>query len=143
MGQAREIMDKLTRTVVETGDLTAIGQCYAENAEMMTPDQGKVTGRDAVVEWWRPFVESVSDRRWEPLHEHEIGDTAIDEGFFVGTNTGPVELPSGDKVPATNRQIRMRGCDIARVRGGKIVEHRFYFDQVEFLDQLGLLPQMG
>jgi hypothetical protein len=29
------------------------------------------------------------------------------------------------------------------VREGKIVEHRVYFDQVEFLTQLGLMPAPG
>jgi hypothetical protein len=35
----------------------------------------------------------------------------------------------------------VRSCDIARVEGGLITTHHFYFDQMEFLGQLGLLPE--
>jgi ketosteroid isomerase-like protein len=138
MGQAREVMDKLTSTLVTTGDLKAIAMCYAEDATIMTPDQGEVTGRDQIVEWWRPFVEALDERSWEPLHEHEIGDTAIDEGYFGGMHSAPLHLPSGQTVPPTGRRVRTRGADLAQVVDGHIVEHRFYFDQMELLEQLGL-----
>jgi ketosteroid isomerase-like protein len=49
-------------------------------------------------------------------------------------------LPSGDTVPATGKEVRIRSCDIATVKNGKIVEHHLYFDQTEFLGQLGLAP---
>jgi hypothetical protein len=43
--------------------------------------------------------------------------------------------------PPTGKQIRMRSCDIAHVERGLITTHHFYFDQMEFLGQLGLLPE--
>jgi ketosteroid isomerase-like protein len=140
MGQAREVMDKATAAVVTIGDLKAVGQCYAEDAVITTPDQGEIAGRDQIVEWWRPFMEGFSELAWESLHEHESGDTAIDEGYFTGVNTAPLSMPSGT-VPATGKRIRVRGCDVATVMDGVIVEHRFYYDQMEFLGQLGLLPE--
>jgi hypothetical protein len=36
----------------------------------------------------------------------------------------------------------VRGCDVATVEGGLITSHRIYFDQMEFLGQLGLVPEM-
>ena len=66
---------------------------------------------------------------------------AIDEGFLAGTNTGPPPLPSGESLPPTGKSIRVRSCDIAHVEGGLITTHHFYFDQMEFLGQLGLLPE--
>jgi hypothetical protein len=68
---------------------------------------------------------------------------AIDEGYIIGSNTGPLPGPSGGSIPATGRQVRVRSCDVVTVKGGLITQHRFYYDQMEFLDQLGLLPQGG
>ena len=66
-------------------------------------------------------------------------DTAIDEGYFTGTNSGgPIETSDGQSIPATGKQIRVRECDVATVKDGVITNHRFYFDQMEFLSQLGL-----
>jgi ketosteroid isomerase-like protein len=66
---------------------------------------------------------------------------AIDEGFVVGTNTGPLALPTGRTLPPTGRQVRVRSCDVATVEDGLITSHRAYFDQLELLGQLGLLPE--
>lgn len=46
-------------------------------------------------------------------------------------------MPTGETLQATGKSVRLRICDIATVEGGRIISHRFYFDQVEFLTQLG------
>ena len=71
--------------------------------------------------------------------EHETADCAIDEGEVVGTHTKPLEMPDGQAIPPTGRQVRMRAADVATVRDGRIVRHDFYFDQLDMLVQLGLL----
>jgi hypothetical protein len=50
--------------------------------------------------------------------------------------------PSGGSIPATGKQIRVRDCDVATVEGGLVARHHFCFDQMGFLGQLGLLPEM-
>jgi ketosteroid isomerase-like protein len=140
MGEAREVMDRAT-TAITRGNLDELRSCYADDATAVTPDQGELEGGDAIVNWVRQFVEAIPDATYEPLHAHEAGDTAIDEGYFVGTNTGPLQLPTGETLPATGKRIRVRGCDVATVQNGRITSHRFYFDQMEFLGQLGLAPE--
>ncbi len=84
------------------------------------------------------FQGAFPDASWEPVAKHEAGDTAIDEGYSFGTNTGPLQMPSGDTLPPTGKRVRLRGCDVATVKDGRIVSHRFYYDQTEFAEQLGL-----
>jgi predicted ester cyclase len=72
---------------------------------------------------------------------YESGNTAIDEWTFMGTHEGPLRTPEGESIPPTGKQVRFRGSDFATVENGLIVEHRAYFDQMEMLAQLGLLPQ--
>jgi predicted ester cyclase len=108
----------------------------------VTPDQGQITGRDAIAGYLRQFAEAFPDLRYEYEARHESGNVAIDEGYATGTNTAPLPMPSGETIPATGKQIRVRGCDIATVEGGLITSHRLYFDQMEFLGQLGLLLEM-
>jgi ketosteroid isomerase-like protein len=138
MGEAREVLDRLTEAVFSR-DWDALGRCYASNAVLVTPDQGEVSGTEEVVKWSRDFLEAFEDARYEPLYEHEAGNTAIDEGYFVGTNTGPLPSPTGESMPATGNSVRFRACDIATVEDGVITSHRFYFDQMEFLGQLGII----
>ncbi|MET8074732.1 nuclear transport factor 2 family protein [Streptomyces sp. NPDC005303] len=139
MGEAREVMDRLTDAVTHP-DLKAIAELYAEDAVAVTPDEGEIHGRDNIVAYWRQMTEAVPDGTFETKHAYEAGDTAIDEGVFSGRNTGPIQLPTGETLPATQKEIRIRGVDIATVRDGRIVDYRLYFDEMEFLGQLGLLP---
>jgi ketosteroid isomerase-like protein len=141
MGQAREVMDRLTDALTAHPDMKVIGELYAEGAVAFTPDEGEIRGRDRIVEYWRHMTEAVPEARFETLHAYETGDTAIDEGIFSGRNTGPLQLPNGETLPPTQKEIRIRGVDIATVANGKIVDYRLYFDEMDFLGQLGLLPE--
>ena len=98
-------------------------------------------GREQIVGYLGRFLDAFPDLRWEEAQKHESGDTAVDEGWVAGTNTGPIVLPSGEAIPATGKAARIRECDIATVSNGMITSHRFYFDQVDFLSQLGLTPE--
>jgi predicted ester cyclase len=140
MGEAREVLDRVTEAVFSQ-NREALAVLYAPDAVAETPDQGTVSGRDQIVEWALDFLASFPDASYETGHEHESGDTAIDEGFFVGTNTGPLAMPDGQSIPPTGKSVRFRACDAATVQNGQVTSHRFYFDQMDFLTQLGLAPE--
>ncbi|MCL7424094.1 ester cyclase [Streptomyces sp. YS415] len=140
MGQAREVMDRLTEAIT-SADRRAIGELYAQDAVALTPDGGELHGRDDIVAYWRQMTEAMPEARYESVHAYEVGDTAIDEGIFTGRNTGPIQLPTGETLPPTQKEISIRGVDFATVDDtGHIVDYRLYFDEMDFLDQLGLLP---
>jgi steroid delta-isomerase-like uncharacterized protein len=140
MGEAREVMDRLTAAAFEARDFSAAAECYADGAVAVTPDQGEITGREAIADYLRELADPFPDLRYEYEAKHESGSVAIDEWYTTGTNSAPLPMPTGETIPATGKQIRVRGCDIATVEGGRITSHRIYFDQMEFLRQLGLLP---
>jgi ketosteroid isomerase-like protein len=140
MGEARDVLDRLTEAVFGQ-DFDTLAGLYAEDAVAVTPDMGELNGRDAIVQYMRELANAFPDASYEPLHAHEAGNTAIDEGYVVGTNSGPLALPTGDTLPATGKSVRIRSCDAATVENGQITSHRFYFDQMELLGQLGVLPE--
>lgn len=137
MGEAREVMDRVTAAVM-SGDPDALKALYAPDAVAETPDQGTIRGRDQIAAYMGEFAAAFPDASWEELHKHETGDTAIDEGYFVGTNTGPMTGPNDETIPATGRRVRARECDVATVETGVVTSHRFYFDMQDWLTQLGL-----
>ena len=137
MGQAREVMDKITEAVV-TGDVDALEQLYAPDVVAETPDEGRLEGRAAVVGYLREFSQAFSDISFEMIATTEAGDTAVDEAYLSATHTGPLPGPEGEIGP-TGKRIRLRECDAVTVRGGMAVAHRFYFDQLDLMTQLGVL----
>ncbi|GAA0476303.1 nuclear transport factor 2 family protein [Streptomyces sp. NPDC046215] len=143
MGQAREVMDRLTEALTSARDPGGVAACFAEDAVAVTPDAGELRGRDAVVAYFAQLTEMIPRASFESLRAYEVDDTAVDEGIFGGRNTGPITLPTGETLPATQREVRVRGCDLATVRDGVIVSYRLYFDQAELFGQLGLMPGGG
>jgi ketosteroid isomerase-like protein len=140
VGEAREVLNRLTEAVMR-GQVDELPNLYADEAIMVTPDAGEVRGRDAIAEYLETFSRAFPDASWEPLSQLEVGDTAMDEGWFIGTHTGPLETPTGETIPATGKRVRLRECDVATVENGRITSHRFYFDQMDFAGQLGLAPE--
>jgi len=140
MGEARQVMDRVTETAFDE-DQEAVKKLYAPDAVAETPDQGTVRGPDAIAAWFGQFSAAFPDASWESAHKHESGNVAIDEGYVVGTHTGPLAMPGGESIPPTGKSVRVRGCDAATVEDGLVKSHRFYFDQMELLGQLGLAPE--
>lgn len=139
MGQARQIMDSLTRAL-EAGDRSAIRDLYAQDAVAETPDAGRLVGPDAIADYLITLSIGFPDLTFELDWKLEAGDTAVDAGWVIGTNTGPLIMPDGE-LPPTGKAIRARSCDIITVRDGLAVEHRMYYDQLDFMTQVGLIDQ--
>lgn len=130
-------------SVAVTASRDALAGCYADAAVIRTPDQGEICGREAIANYFFHFWEAVPDVRYEQVASHEAGDVAVVEGFVVGTNTGPLSLPTGGSLPPTARQVRVRSCDVARVEAGLISTQHAYLNQMELLGQLGLFPELS
>ncbi|HVM14570.1 MAG TPA: nuclear transport factor 2 family protein [Egibacteraceae bacterium] len=138
MGEARAVMDRLTEALV-AHDMGALAEIYAVDAVVESPDVGEIKGRDQIIEYFVTYNTAFPDARYEPVHSYEAGNAAIDEGYFVGTHTGPLELADGETIPPTGRTTRYRVCDVAETNNGMVYSHRLYFDQYHVMEQLGLL----
>ena len=66
------------------------------------------------------------------------GNHIVCAGHMAGTNTGPLVSSEGE-MPPTGRRVEIRMAFILRVRpDGQIEEDQTYFDEAEFLKQLGV-----
>jgi predicted ester cyclase len=138
MGRARELMDRASEAVIGK-NLEALRDIYAPDAVGTSPDMGTVHGIDAIIDYNRTMVQAFSDMSYDYDATFETDDRAIDQGTMVGTHTGTLQLPDGTSIPPTGKQLRVRAIDVVKVENGRIVRHDFYFDQLEFLAQLGLV----
>ena len=138
MPNAREVTDRLTEAVNHE-DLDAVTSCYSPDAVVIAPE-GTYKGRDQIAEYFQAWFTPFSEISADVTTKAAWGDQALDEWSLSCTNTGPLDMPTGETVPATGKRVTVRGVDICTVEDGLIVEHHVYYDQVELLGQLGLLP---
>lgn len=115
---------------------------FAEECEVLDVPSGAASrGPEGYKQVILFFEQGFPDSGVEITNLIATEDQAVVEFIGRGTNTGPLHMPTGD-VPPTGRAVEMRFCDVYRVKGGKIVSYRSYYDVFGFLQQLGLIaPQ--
>ena len=99
----------------------------------------ELRGREAAKGYNQSWFNAFPDARVRSTNDVISGDYIVQEGTFEGTNTGPWRSEAGD-MPATGRSLKGQFCQVIRTKDGKIVESNLYFDQVQVLTQLGLMP---
>ena len=99
-----------------------------------------VEGQNACAEYVMVWQRAFPDATLTVHNEVVAGDTAVHEFTVEGTHTDTLASPGGD-VPATNRRVTGRGVEVIRVESDKVASFHLYFDQVDVLTQLGLMPE--
>jgi predicted ester cyclase len=121
------------------GDEEGLRDVSHEEIEFVDP-AASGSSLDEWLAYNRPFSTAFPDGSMSIESQIVAGDTVVTELRYTGTHSGALQTPQGE-IPATGNRIDVRGCSITRVEGGKIVSHHGYFDQMQFLTQLGLMEQ--
>jgi len=121
-------------------DESRIRELNAENAVFEAPGDVHVEGREATTQYAMAWLNAFPDARLNVKNEFASGDWVVQEFTFEGTHDGTLSGPAGE-IPATHRRLNGRGVQIFRVEGDAVVDTRLYFDQVQILTQLGLMPE--
>lgn len=90
----------------------------------------------------KAFWEALPDGKITPENQFAADDTVVGEGTLSGTHTGTFRTPQGD-IPASGNSVTLRYATVKQIRDGKVASEHLYFDQLEFLQQLGALPAEG
>jgi steroid delta-isomerase-like uncharacterized protein len=138
MGEARHVAQEFV-DAFNAHDETRIRSVTRDDAVFEAPGEVKLTTGDAMTEYAMGWIHAFSDARID-VRNTIVGDGwAVQEFTFEGTHEDTLRGPGGE-IPATHRHLSGRGVQIMKVDGGKIADVRLYFDQVDVLTQLGVMP---
>ncbi len=96
-------------------------------------------GRQSSKEYNQSWFTAFPDAKTAIINEVIAGDYIVQEGTFQGTNTGTWKSEAVD-MPATGKTLKGHYCLVSKVTNEQIVTSNLYFDQVELMTQLGLMP---
>jgi steroid delta-isomerase-like uncharacterized protein len=96
-----------------------------------------IKGHQAVAALQQALWTALPDARIDLVRRVASADTVMSEEVLSGTETGPFVTPAGT-LPPSGRAIRTPFVTVQQVRDGKIAAERLYFDQLDFLGQLGI-----
>jgi steroid delta-isomerase-like uncharacterized protein len=139
MGDTRQVAAEFVEAF-NAHDEDRIRQLNAENVVFEAPGDVKLEGREASTQYAMAWLNAFPDAAITIDNEVIAGEWAVQEFTFEGTHEATLSGPAGD-IPATHRHLTGRAVQILRIEGGAITVTRLYYDQVQVLTQLGLMPE--
>ena len=78
---------------LERGDVTAVGACYADNAQLLTPAAGLIQGRQLIEEYWGSGITlGLSSVSFEARRVERLGARHVEIGRYrVAVETEPTD----------------------------------------------------
>jgi predicted ester cyclase len=116
-----------------------LAEVDAADVEFMTP-MGTFNGVAGHQQMSAGFAAAFPNFKHTVSRCIEQGETLACEGSFAGDHTGPMMMPNGQSIPATNRHVQFTWGGLATVKGGKVTSVHVYFDTMAMMQQLGLVP---
>ena len=126
-----------------TGDLAAIERAYTEDVTGWSPVTEVVSRDDLAADLAADLAGGAGafsdvDLVLDPVDA--VGDKLIAEWRVAATHIGLLTLDEELALEPTGRRIDLRGVVIAEFQGDRLRRFRQYWNEVELLDGLGLLP---
>jgi predicted ester cyclase len=139
MGQGRDLVDQVWQAL-DNHDFEAFRRLAVPGGTVVMPGGLTVGMPDDLISMLQAYVAAFPDMRHEVLDSVESGDTIAVELRVTATHTGPFRTPEGE-IPATGKKVAWDSVDFIKIREGRVLSWHTYFDQLTFLQQLGLAPQ--
>ena len=130
--------DVILKHIAAINDRDSGADPWAADAELVAPG-AQVSGRDDVIGFLGVFQEAFPDLRLEIKQLLTDGPAAAAEGTLAGTHDGVLHTPNGDVAP-TGRAVELRRAAVYATDGETLKSEHLFFDQMDLLGQLGLLP---
>ncbi len=130
--------DVILKHIAAVNDRDSDAEPWAADAELVAPG-GRASGREDVLGFLSAFHEAFPDLRLDITQLLADGPAAAAEGTIAGTHDGVLHTPNGDVAP-TGRAVELRWAAVYATDGDTLKSEHLFFDQMDFLGQLGLLP---
>ena len=112
---------------------------FDDRAELEAPGGLVLSGRAGAERFYDTWNEAFPDSAIQDAVVFGTGGQGAEEAKFGGTHTGTLRSPAGD-IPATGKAVLSRYAAVSHVEDGRITSFHMYFDLVEVLAQLGVMP---
>ena len=132
----REIFERGTATF-NAHDVDGFKSVLADDVSFTAPGGIRGNGKDACAAFFAGWFATFPDARVDVHAVHFVGDIAVEEGTFTGTQNGLLPSPSGD-MPPTGRRVKLDYIQVLRFRDGKHAAFNLLFDRLTMLEQLGV-----
>jgi len=138
MAEVKDTTDRFV-TAFNAHDEKALAALHADDIKFNAPGDFKATNAKDATAYATTWLKAFPDGKMKVRSEITSGPWVVQEIQMEGTHTAPLDTPTGPIAP-TYKKVVGYGVQLLRVEDGKIAEARIYFDQLDQMKQLGLMP---
>jgi steroid delta-isomerase-like uncharacterized protein len=122
--------------IMNKGKLDMFNDSNFTKDVVMHASPSDIIGIDNARAYYANFLTGFSNIQFTIEDVFGQGDKLVKHWRFKGTHTG-----NFFGIPPTGKTVDIDGTTLVRMSNGKIAEEKDFYDNYEFLNQLGLIPQ--
>ena len=126
-------------TAFNAHDERALNALHADNIKFDAPGGFKAANAHEATAYAMRWLKGFPNGKMTVRNEIVSAPWIVQEIIMEGTHTGPLEGPTGTVQP-THKKVVGKGVQLLRIENGKIAEARIYFDLLDQMTQLDLIP---
>ena len=131
----KAVISRFIEEVMNQGRLDRMDDLVAIDFAELDPLPGQRQGREGLKEVIDGMRAAFPDIHWVMDEMVAEGDAVFSYFTWTGTHRGPFL-----GIPATGRQIRVKGMVLDHVMKGKMSDSRILMDTLNMMQQLGVIP---
>jgi len=124
--------------IMNKGKLEMFNDSNFTKDVVMHASPSDIVGIDSSRAYYANFLTGFSNITFTIKDVFGQGDKLVKYWNFKGTHTGVFF-----SIPPTGKRVSLDGTTLVRMSNGKIAEERDFFDNMDFMTQLGLIPTAG
>ena len=122
--------------IINKGKLDQFNEKNFLKDVVMHSSPADIVGIDSMRVYYSNFLTGFSGISFTIKDVFGSGNKLVKHWNFKGKHTGVFF-----GIPATGKDVNIDGVTLVRMDGGKIAEERDFMDNMEFLQQLGIIPR--
>jgi steroid delta-isomerase-like uncharacterized protein len=122
--------------IVNKGKMELMNEASFSKNVVFHASPADVVGIDSGKAYYGNFLTGFSGITFTIKDIFGQGDKLVKYWNFKGKHTGVFF-----GIPATGKDVNIDGATLVRMENGKIAEERDFYDNLEFMQQLGLIPR--
>jgi len=131
-----EMYSQLWDDILNKGQLDLFNEASFTEEIVIHASPENIVGIDNVKDFYANYVTGFSNIEFTINDVFGQGNKIVKHWTFKGKHTGDLF-----GIPATGNDVNFEGVTLVRMANGKVAEEQDFFDNHEFLQQLGLIPR--
>jgi steroid delta-isomerase-like uncharacterized protein len=122
--------------IVNKRQLDLINETYFDKNVTLVANPENIVGIEDFKAYYQNFLTGFSNITFTVVDAFGQGNKIVKHWIFNGTHTGDFF-----GIPATNKEVNVAGVTLVLMKDGKIAQEQDFMDNLEFMQQLGVIPR--